>query len=67
LRKTLFSRSQGIFKDVYQGNLTEICKEFNKKSTGEGTDGSISESYGNILKLLIERDEAGRTPFDLAW
>lgn len=68
LRKTAFSRSQGIFHLVYKGALTDIVKKFVKKSSQEDPSDSqtVVHSQNDILQLLIERDEAGRTPFDLA-
>jgi hypothetical protein len=32
LNKVAFSRSQGIFTEVYLGNLTHIVKRFNQKA-----------------------------------
>lgn len=69
LRKECFARSQGIFNDVHLGQITNIVKRFNKKASEEdpSNDSKIIQSQNDILQLLIERDELGRTPLDVAW
>mmetsp|Transcript_33641 Transcript_33641/g.51884 ORF Transcript_33641/g.51884 Transcript_33641/m.51884 type:complete len:138 (+) Transcript_33641:67-480(+) len=68
LKKVAFSRSKGIFTDVYKGNLTDIVKRFNTKSSQDDPSNSsnIVQSQNDILQLLIERDEQGRSPLDIA-
>ena len=63
-----FSRSKGIFVDTYKGNLTTIVKRFNSKSSEDdpSDDNKLIQSQNDILQLLVERDEQGRTPMDLA-
>ena len=69
LRKESFARSQGIFGDVHLGQITSIVKRFNKKASQDdpSNDSKIIHSQNDILQLLIERDELGRTPLDVAW
>ena len=38
LRKEAFSRSQGIFVEVFKGEITSIVKRFNIKSTQNDPD-----------------------------
>ena len=68
LKKEKFLRSQGIFIDTYQGNLTQIVKRFNTiaNSDDPSNKSGIIQSNNDILNLLNERDESGRTPFDIA-
>lgn len=50
-----FASVSGIFNEVYAGKLTNIVERF-------------QELGGNdILSLVVQRDEKGRTPLDLAW
>jgi len=50
-----FASVSGIFTEVYAGKLTNIVERF-------------QELGGNdILSLVVQRDEKGRTPLDLAW
>lgn len=44
----------GIFQEVYEGKLTKIVQRFQ------------SIGANDILQLVIQRDENGRTPLDLA-
>lgn len=69
LRKEMFSSSKGIFADVYKGQITEIVKKFNAKVNQHdpSDSNSIVQSKNDTLQLLIERDELGRTAFDVAW
>lgn len=70
LQKDAFTSSQGIFCDVYKGNLTEIVKRFNRRAAEDALDpsgASLQQSQNEIKQLLIERDTKGRTPLDLAW
>jgi hypothetical protein len=50
-----FANVNGIFTEVYAGKLTRIVERFQEL---EGND---------ILSLVIQKDERGRTPLDLAW
>jgi len=45
----------GIFNEVYAGKLTRIVERFAELGAND------------ILSLVIQRDERGRTPLDLAW
>ena len=69
LRKEYFSSSKGIFADVYKGKITEIVKKFNSKANQNdpANDSGMVQSQNDVLQLLIERDELGRTSFDIAW
>lgn len=62
----MFSSSKGIFKDVYTGQLTRIVAKFNKKMADPGNENTILQSKNEILAQLSEKDELGRTPFDIA-
>jgi ankyrin repeat protein len=68
LKAEAFARSKGIFVDTYKGNLTTIVKRFNSKGNEEdpSDDNKLIQSQNDILQLLVERDEQGRTPMDLA-
>ena len=68
LKAESFARSQGIFVDTYKGNLTTIVKRFNNKAKEDdpSNDSKLISSQNDILQLLVERDEQGRTPLDLA-
>jgi len=54
--------------DVYQGHLTEIAKRFTDKQNQNdpADDSGIMQSQNDILQLLIERDDLGRSPLDIA-
>jgi hypothetical protein len=45
----------GIFVEVYAGKLTNIVERFQELGAND------------ILALIVQRDEQGRTPLDLAW
>lgn len=64
LYKDAISRSKGLFVDVYKGNLTNIVKRLNSREFNEST-GSLGKN--EIEQLIMEKDDAGRTPIDLAW
>lgn len=63
LYKDGISRSKGLFVDVFKGNLTSIVKRLNARDFDAG--GSLSKN--DIEQLIQEKDDAGRTPIDLAW
>ncbi len=50
-----FANVSGIFTEVYAGKLTNIVERFQELGAND------------ILSLVIQRDERGRTPLDLAW
>jgi ankyrin repeat protein len=60
--------SKGIFIDTYKGDLTKIVKRFNSIVSADdpSNKSGLVQSNNDILKLLIERDEKGRTAFDIA-
>lgn len=68
LRKEKFSASEGIFSSVYQGKITEIVKKFDGiLARHDPSDkNSFNESHNDVLQLLIEADELGRNPLDIA-
>lgn len=53
---------------MYLGNLTEIVKRFNHKANENdpSDDSKLIHSQNDILQMLVERDEAGRGPLDIA-
>jgi hypothetical protein len=50
-----FANVSGIFNEVYAGKLTQIVERFQDLGAND------------ILSLVVQRDERGRTPLDLAW
>jgi hypothetical protein len=50
-----FASVSGIFQEVYAGKLTAIVERFQELGAND------------ILSLVIQRDELGRTPLDIAW
>jgi len=64
LYKDGISRSKGILVDVYKGNLTSIVKRLNSREYDESS-GSMGKN--DVEQLIMEKDDAGRTPIDLAW
>ncbi len=50
-----FAGVAGIFQEVYTGKLTAIVERFQELGAND------------ILSLVVQRDERGRTPLDLAW
>ena len=50
-----FQSVSGIFLEVYAGKLTNIVERFHELGAND------------ILSLVVQRDERGRTPLDLAW
>lgn len=50
-----FASVSGIFREVYAGKLTQIVERFQELGAND------------ILSLVVQRDEKGRTPLDLAW
>jgi hypothetical protein len=50
-----FKQVSGIFIEVYAGKLTNIVERFQELGAND------------ILALIVQRDEQGRTPLDLAW
>ena len=67
IQKEAFSSSKGIFVDVYKGNLTDIVKRFNSRGHDDPSTMTVEQSQNEIMQLLLERDNNGRTPLDLAW
>ena len=66
LYKDSLSRSKGLFVNVYKGNLTEIVKRLNSAQFSDsGMSGSLGKN--DIEQLIVEKDDSGRTPADLAW
>lgn len=64
LYKDGISRSKGLFVDVYKGNLTSIVKRLNARDF-ESSTGTLSKN--DVEQLIQEKDDAGRSPIDLAW
>mmetsp|Transcript_10651 Transcript_10651/g.10755 ORF Transcript_10651/g.10755 Transcript_10651/m.10755 type:complete len:85 (+) Transcript_10651:27-281(+) len=54
LKKDLFLQSSGIFLEVYGGFLTKIVYRFQELGNND------------VLQLVSQRDEGGRTPLDIA-
>ena len=65
LYKDGFARSKGLFVDVYKGNLTSIVKRLNSRELRDDASGQMSKN--DVEQLIQEKDDAGRTPIDLAW
>lgn len=65
LYKDGISRSKGLFVDVYKGNLTSIVKRLNSREIQDDASGQMSKN--DVEALIQEKDDAGRTPIDLAW
>ena len=55
LRKDLFLSCKGIFVEIYGGLLTRIVERFQELGTND------------VLQLVMQRDEGGRTPLDISW
>jgi hypothetical protein len=55
LHAEAFSSVSGIFHEVYAGKLTQIVERFQELGAND------------ILSLVVQRDERGRTPLDIAW
>lgn len=66
LRADRFKTSHGIFNDVHAGKLTQIVQKFNQNQKDPNNEKGLIQSKNDILQLLMERDELGRTPFDIA-
>ena len=64
----MFLSSKGIFAHVYTGELTSIVKRFTSRfnQNDDSNNKRVVQSQNDILQLLIERDELGRTPLDIA-
>jgi len=58
LRPENFVDSAGIFPMVHRGQLTEIVSRFTQR------DQELNQN--DILQLLVQQDELGRTPLDIA-
>ena len=59
LDKNQFLDCGGLFPIVYAGKITQIAQLFQQ---------SASEfSQGQVLALITQRDNLGRTPIDIAW
>ena len=59
LRKSQFEYSGGLFPSVYAGKITAIADLFHNKHK--------EMSQTEILTLINQRDQGGRTPGDIAW
>ena len=59
LRKELFLNCGGLFPATYAGKITHIADLFQQQQ------GHFPQ--GECLKLIYQRDQAGRTPLDIAW
>ena len=57
LQRVKFARSQGIFNNIFDGEITELVRRFNKKIDDPGNTSKLIESQTVILNLLSERDE----------
>ena len=58
LKPENFMDSAGIFPMVHRGQLTEIVDRFNIRG--------FELNPNDILQLLVQQDELGRTPLDIA-
>jgi hypothetical protein len=59
LREEWFMSCGGLFTDTYGGLFTNIADLFQK------TRGVISQS--EMLQMIGQRDQGGRTPLEIAW
>ena len=59
LNKNFFLNAGGLFPAVYAGKITTIAGTFNANSD--------EFSQGQVLQLISQRDQSGRTPIDIAW
>ena len=59
LSKNQFLDCGGLFPIVYAGKITKIAQIFQQSSS--------DFSQGQILALITQRDNLGRTPIDIAW
>ena len=55
LHKDQFLGCNGIFQEVHAGLLTRIVERFQTLGTND------------VLQLVTQRDDGGRTPLDIAW
>ena len=58
LYKSEFLDCGGLFPVVYAGKITHIASQFQQ---------SQEISQGQVLALITQRDNLGRTPIDIAW
>ena len=58
LQRNQFMDCGGLFPIVYAGKITEIAQIFQQSS---------EFSQGQVLALITQRDNLGRTPIDIAW
>lgn len=59
LNKNDFLDCGGIFPAVYAGKITNIAGLFQQSSE--------EFSQGQVLALITQRDNQGRSPIDIAW
>ena len=57
--KSQFLDCNGLFPIVYSGMITQIAALFQQSSS--------DFSQGQVLALITQRDNLGRTPIDIAW
>ena len=58
LQKNAFMDCGGLFPTVYAGKITEIASLFQQSNS--------DFSQGQVLALITQRDNLGRTPIDIA-
>lgn len=61
LSKSLFENAGGLFPSVYAGKITNIASIFLQNNKEDAF------SQGQVLQLISQRDQGGRTPVDISW